>query len=652
MKKILLIATVLLNTFTYSQNKDYIFGYISPEEVKMQKYPLDTTANAVVLYEQGDTKFKVGDTRILVETVYYCKLKIFNKEGFKHATFKIPTYYNDDTSEKVKDIKAVTTNGYAKTTLSKSQIFTEKTNERWKEVKFTLPNIKEGSIVEVQYTVESPFLFNLNGWEFQSEIPKVRSVYNASIPGVYIYNRKLTGYVSLTENYTSEKRNCFRVPRYTDAYANCEEVTYAAEDIPAFIEEDYMTDPDNFRSKIKFELRETRWFDGSKKRYSKTWEDVDKEFKKDKDIGTQLKKTSFFEDKIPTEITSLPNNLEKAKQIYYFIQKHFSWNKKYRLFNDIRVKSAFEEKTGNISEINISLINSLKAAGFDTELVMLSTRANGFTTKKYPVITDFNYVIAKLNIGDNIYLLDATDKQLPFNMLPYRCLNGDGRVMDFENSSYWIDIKPSKNNRNSLTVALELKEDGIIVGKIRKYYSGYRALERRGEISSKTEDDLIAEFENGFDNLEVINYEISNKENKEKGLIEMFEIEIDFTEDTNIMLSPFFDEKFSQNPFQQKNRLYPVDFGYNRNYSVNFSIELPENYTLDSNPKNCSFSLVENGGKFQVVSRKLNDYRYTLKSNFTLNKPLYYNFEYSGLKEIFNQVIKNQKSMLIIKKKL
>ena len=177
-------------------------------------------------------------------------------------------------------------------------------------------------------------------------------------------------------------------------------------------------------------------------------------------IGWQLKKVSFFEDNLPQEIKLLTTDLEKAKAVYSFIQNHFTWNKKYSIFKNVKVKDAYENKIGNVGEINISLINALKAAGLKAELVLVSTRENGFATKIYPVISDFNYVIAKVNIDQKFYLLDATGKLAPFGLLPFRCLNSYGRVMDFENDSYWIDILPYIKSKTQLTAKLILNEDG------------------------------------------------------------------------------------------------------------------------------------------------------------------------------------------------
>ena len=468
MKKIaiLLLSFITINSFS-QKNTEYRFGELKNEELNLKIYNLDTVANALVLYESGYTVFKIKNDKVIISTKHYKKIKIFNREGYKHASFSIRLYNNKTGFESVDEIKAITHNHLNKTFLSKSEIFEEKVNENWKEVKFTMPNLKEGSIIEVEYTLETPFKFNLTGWEFQSDIPKLYSQYKASIPGNYFYNRILIGYLKLKTNSSTIKNDCFSIPGNAGS-ANCEEITYAMNNIPAFEVEEYMTDKENFISKIKFELSEFLWFDGTKEKYTTTWEAVDREFKTDKDIGGQFKKTKLFSDKLPPEIKLLNSDLEKAKAVYTFIQNHFTWNTKFGIFGNVKLKEAFENKVGNVGEINISLINALKTAGLNAELILISTRENGFPTKLHPIISDFNYIIAKVTIENKTYLLDATNKLAPFGLLPYKCLNGFGRAMDFENESYWIDIVPVNDSKTDLSVSLKLNDDGTINGKYKK----------------------------------------------------------------------------------------------------------------------------------------------------------------------------------------
>ncbi|MDX1827996.1 MAG: hypothetical protein R3342_00485 [Lutibacter sp.] len=648
MKKIAILFTLFtINIFAQKQS-DYTFGKVTNEELNLTKYDKDTTANALVLFDYGNTTFKVKNNRIIIQTKFYKKIKIFNAEGYKYGTEKIPIYNNKSENEEVLSIKAETHNGSTISHLLKGNIYRKKINENWSEVSFTLPNLKKGSVIEYEYTLESPFKFNLTGWYFQSSIPSKVSLYKALIPGNYVYNRKLNGYLKLTKNLASVKKKCFHVPPYMGD-SDCEKLTYEMRDIPAFEKEDYMTNEDNFISKIKFELSELRWFDGSNIKYTSTWGAVDKEFKHDRDIGGQFKKTKFFKDKLPKKISSLNSDLEKAKAIYTFIQNHYTWNKKYSIFKGSNVKKAFEIKIGSVGEINISLINALKSAGLNAELVLLSTRENGFPTKIHPVITDFNYIIAKVNINDTYYLLDATDKLIPFGILPFRCLNGSGRVMDFKNPSYWMDIKPNNTSKTQLNVSLKLDNEGNITGKLRKVYFGYDAIDKRKDLLTKTEDDVLSNFESSFDNLEVLDYKLLNQKDIDKPIVENYDIAID--SDSNlqtIFLHPFFDIVVKKNPFKQENRLYPVDYGYPKKAVVNFSLELPENFKIKSLPKSVAYKLQKNGGSFNLITKNHDNKRVTLNSTFSINKPIFYNYEYYSLKELYKLIINTEKTPIVI----
>lgn len=659
MKKITILLLVLFSINLYSQKeRHYTFGKVTADDVNLKKYNLDTTANAIVLKELGSSVFWTKFDEIkrkkqrIVSTTFYKKIKFLNHEEFENqGTIKIRLFNNTLESETVINIKAVTHNNFNKTYLNKENINEKRINDKWRDIIFTMPNLKEGSIIEVEYTIESPFTFNLPSWVFQKNIPVKFSQYTASIPGNYKFNRKLNGTLKLKTNSSTIKKNCFVTSEFERA-ASCEVITYAMENIPAFIEEnEFMTSKMNFISKIKFELAEFHRINGTKEKHTTTWEAVDKKFKTDKDIGGQLKQIKLLDKIIPAKIKLLTTNLEKAKATFSFVQNYFNWNKKYGLFSEINIKNALKNKVGNVGEINISLINALKSVGLNAELVLISTRKNGLPTKLHPVISDFNYMLARVTINNKSYLLDATDRLTPFGLLPFKCLNGYGRVMDFENSSYWINIIPENNSKNQISVSLKLYEDGTFHGKLRRVNFGYDALSRRKNLLNKVDDEIISKFEDSFDNLEVLGYTIENKFDINKPLIETFEIAINNpTHKTTLYFNPFLAEQFKKNPFTQENRLYPVDFGYKRKYVVNFFLEIPENYSIESFPDKKSLALPENGGNFSLTLNKNSDTKITLNSTIKINKPVFYNSEYPILKELFKEIITSQKELIILQR--
>ena len=252
--------------------------------------------------------------------------------------------------------------------------------------------------------------------------------------------------------------------------------------IPALIEEAYMTSPKNFRSAINFELSEVALFTGGKRKITREWSDIDYDLKKHSDFGRQIRKESFFEPFLDVALAGKSDPLEKAKAVYRMIQQRFKWNSYLGMYSEMGIKKAFENRTGNIGDINLSLVSALEGAGLDVEAVVLSTRDNGFVNKLYPVISNFDYVIAKVNIGEESYLLDASDPLLPFGLLPVRCLNDQGRVISMKNASYWIDLKASQKRSSVYSVILALNPDGKITGTLTNFSRGYEAFAKRKKM--------------------------------------------------------------------------------------------------------------------------------------------------------------------------
>ena len=287
-----LLILLICTSSIFAQDK-VAFGELKESEKVFALYEKDTTASAVYLYEYGDNYFEIRDNYIWLITKYHAKIKILEKEGFEYANVEIPIYRTKDNKEKLVNVKAITHNDQSKIYVKKSEIFEEEVNEKRSLTKFTFPNVQEGSIVEYEYEMQSPFYFNFTGWNFQSEIPKIYSEFKAKIPGNWIYNRSLVGFLNLDVNEAIIVKGCFKFPG-TKRDSDCEALRYVMKDVPAFKDsEEYMLSSNNYRSKIEFELSEYKSFYGGTEKFTKSWEDVDKEFKTDKDIGSQLRKKNF-----------------------------------------------------------------------------------------------------------------------------------------------------------------------------------------------------------------------------------------------------------------------------------------------------------------------------------------------------------------------
>lgn len=645
----------ILPAIAFAQDElGFPFGKTNVGELSVKTYASDTSAGAYVMSEFGEAYVDAEDPSKLIFE-YHIKLKILKQREAGRANVEIPLYKSDGKEEHVSRIYAssfnLEGNKVVETKLERQGIFTEKNKKTHNYTKFAIPNVRAGSIIEYQYKIETPFLFNFKNWEFQTDIPKVRSEYYTRIPANYRYNITLRGFYKLDTHETSILKECLR---YGSAAADCEVNRYVMKNIPAFKEEEYMLSKENYLSRINFELAEVQNWDGKKWKYTKEWKDADLELKNRNDFGIQLKRGKDVVDGVIDLIgMGESDSLAKAKKIYDFIKYHYTWNGTYGNLSDLGIKKAFDAKTGNVGDINLTLIAALRYAGFNADPVLLATRANPSPIEIHPVLSDFNYVIARVPIKNKVYLLDAVEDIMPFGQIPYRCYNGKGRVMA-SGGSYWMDLKPTDKDRVVTIINLALAKDGRMTGTISATSFGYAASKKRIEFYETPDEKKYLEkvqSKNAFLNISA--YERTKDEDLSKPVTEKFTVEFsafDSPETTSFLFNPFISGRQEVNPFKLTERIYPVDFAVPKEESITITIELPENFTVESLPDKVTLSLPNAGGKYlfgaQVVGSKLQ-----ISNVLQTAKPAYSSEEYPYLKEIFGRMVQAQNTDIIFKRK-
>ncbi|WP_298899037.1 DUF3857 domain-containing protein [uncultured Psychroserpens sp.] len=651
MKYITLIILLFFLTAN-AQNEYHSEGFeVTKPDIEQKNFAKDSTANALIIYEYGNSY--VDKSSYKLNTEVKRKIKILNRNGFERAEISIFLY--DDKKggkEKIKDINATVyniKNGEVITTkLEKSAIFEEQYNDKYKLVKFAFPSIKEGSVINYSYTLESPFMFKYKGWNFQDDIPVLYSEYNASIPANWEYNIKLVGGQKLTTNYSGVKKNCLQGGG--GANANCGVYKYVMKNIPAFIEEGYMTTKDNYLARIEYELKVFRGFNGSIDNITKTWKSTDNEIEKDTDLGIQLRKTKTVKNTIDHDFNIESDDLKKAQNIFKYVQENFVWNEKFRVLENISIKNLIKEKSGNVGEINAFLHNLLIAYDIDAKPILLSTRRNGFATKIYPVLSDFNYLIVKVDIGGKTYLLDATDDYLTFGQIPFRCLNQYGRLLDFDKGSQWYDIDIKDFSLAEYSYTLDFDANQQLKGNVNYKTTGYNALIDRKNYFNNTAA-YIDRIKSRYASVDISDSKIINTDKKSSDFYFNFKVETtpDIVGNT-VYLNPFLFHFFAENPFKLQERTYPIDFGYKDVFIHKIKVNIDESYQINEIPESFNLKLPENKGSL-FVSTQQNGNSVTLYLKLSFNESIYDSIYYDALKTIMTKVIDTQNNALIVLEK-
>jgi transglutaminase-like putative cysteine protease len=664
MKKILAISTfIFLGILSQAQKTtEYRFTKITEIDFRPKVYDIDSNANAVVLADIGESVIE-GNTKdwFGFEYTRRKRVHILNKNGYSQADFAVYLYSNSSSEEKLTSIKAYTYNlengKVIETKLDKSAVFTDKLDNNSIVKKFTLPAIKEGSIIDVEYTVTSDFLFNLKSWTFQNSIPTLWSEYKLSLPEFFGYIFLGQGYHPYLINENKQRNKEYHVSDVRGAGAT-DRLTIAAlvtdyrwvmKDIPELKKESFTSTINNYVSKIEFQLSEYR-HPLTYRQIMHSWPQVAKEMLERDDFGKQLlTNNGWMSDDIKPVLANATTQLEKAKNIYAFVRDNFVCTDHEALFTTQNLKSVLKTKKGNVADLNLLLTAMLKHEGITADPVILSTRDNGFTYELYPVINRFNYVACHAVIDDKPYYLDASRSRLGFGKIPYECYNGWARIIN--ETSDGINLLSDSLKERKVTSVILIEDKGKWAGTFIQQLGDYESYSMRNKIKEEGEESFFKNLQKtyGFD-VKTQSEKIDSLKVYEAPVTVRYKFTMDPGTEDMLYINPLFGEAQKENPFKSAERSYPVEMPYTVDETYVATIYVPTGYEVEEMPQQIRVKLNEqNEGMFEYAIEKHNNI-ISLRSRVKLERTFYAPDEYEILREFFNLIVKKQSEQIVLKK--
>jgi hypothetical protein len=613
-------------------------------EVAMKTWPSDTIAEAVVLSDQGESRFFITSSNGLeIQFNRSTKIKILKEAGVGYGNVEIPIYHDKEETERVEFLQGnvynIENGGMQATPFDAKQVYEEKISNNWSVKKFALPNVKAGSLIEYSYAIITPFKFKLPEWEFQWEIPVLKSRYTLGAVPFYEYMFLFQGALKFSNQTKREGTTSYQLGPV--AY---KELFYEFEmaNVAAFRDEEFITSKEDNIMKIDFQLTKFTDVYGASQNVLSTWKELSRELMKNTEFGKYISASErYFKNNLP--FATKADTLENVKQAIEHVKNQYTWSGDYRLLTDMKVTDFVAKKKGDSSEKNLFAIGLLNTMGINAQPVLISTRNHGRIKSDYPFIDAFNHVLILVKVGATDYLLDTTDPYCPFGLLPLQCINNKGYIVDNKNSDNWVTLNKAKPSMvyYEITQIPNPTIDSISTSIYAKA-NYYDAMKLRKQCVSDLDD-----FKKKIcQNMQLDSFKIEDLENTDKqlGIKSQGNTEIERA-GNNLIIHPFNGLCETKNIFKSEQRTYPVDLTYAKQRVFISTITIPKGYRIASLPGNTTIN-----NPLMQVSRteKTEEDKLVITANYTLPKAIYPPEDYALLRSTFSQMVSRLNSPIIL----
>ncbi len=664
---LLCLCLCALHPFAQGKAK-HTLGKLAPADFILPATPIiDSSSNAVILADLGDVHF-IGNRNGWFSYVYVrqTRIKIVNKNAFGLATVSVWLYgENSENMDKLTNVEAtaytVENGQLQETKMDAKDIYPTRFNKYWTVAKFSVPGVKEGSILEYTYTITSRYDFDLPAWEFQYEqYPCLSSEYHVEIPQTLNYVLVRQGVHPYAVDKGSIGNSSYAVTEKADqsalggqdqdliVHATTVKHDWVMKNVPAFGAERYLTTPQNYLDKISFQQSGTYNGEVSETRMN-TWAKATEELLEDPRFGGPLNEENSAVNGLADKIPENGDLLARAKAVYYYVSQHFTCTShdKY-IRTDLR--DVIRNNSGTIGDINLLLIALLRRKGFEADPVLLSTRDHGFNMASYPILDKLDYVIVRLHLGFQVYYLDATRRQLGFGTLASNCYNGHARIISKKDSGsvyFWADsLKESK-----VTMVLMTGTDKGLAGSWQSTLGSQESYEVRRRVAEHGKAEFFKAIQTSWgDDAEISEGGIDSVDRLEDPLKVHYEFLLKEPPNTSVLyFYPIMGDDWRENPFTAAERKYPVEMNYTIDRTYVFSLMIPDGYVVDELPKSAKVALNGDQGYFEYLIASQGG-QIQLRCRVKLSKAWFPAEDYSSLRDFFAYIVKKENEQIVLKK--
>ena len=455
---------------------------ISPQDLSMTSEPKAPGAAGVILYRQVDRDDNHG-----TETDYL-RVKILGASARdKYSNLRLQ-YFPD--RQTIDDVEARTIHADGSVYAFNGSVADEPDGALRGLVRrakvLPLPNVEVGSIVEYRWHIRMP---SLVGFQYMR-------VYNSQ----WILNEDL---------FTREARFSLRVPsNFSVSYtwplglpdgaqppvtSSDRMVTMQVHDVPAFVSEEFMPPVNVLRKRVDFNYTDTKHPISDPIAY---WAQYSKESARV--VDGYVGHSAAMNKALATIVDRGDSDETKLRKIYARVQQLHNDSYDAPLASSQLPAGSYIEHTEDVAdiwdhqhgkswELTWLFLGLVRAAGFEADPVMLSSRNTFFFIKSSLEKAQLNSNVVRVKLGDKEIFADPGAAFTPFGALPWYETAVEG-IRLTKDGGDWIDIAlpPASASRVVRRATLQLSDDGTLQGSVTVRYSGAEA--QRVRLRERAED--------------------------------------------------------------------------------------------------------------------------------------------------------------------
>jgi len=616
----------------------------------------DKGAEAVKLIDWGNTYYEKGDVgRDAFKTVFErrTRIKILKTHGLAFANVKIP-YYSGNDEERIIRLNANTynmdTSGNIEVApVKKSSIFSKRINNKYSEIIIAFPDVKVGSVIEYQYTMERQTMGHLRDWFFQERIPVCYSEYQLIIPQTFRFSVQ----PSVIDPMEQKKKvvDEFLTSEQGPLKVKSIKTNYIMHNLPGIKDEPFMGAAKDYMQRLEFQLKQIDYGNNNFADLRLKWSDVVEELNNDEDFGVQLE-TDILNTEAFIEVAKTIANIEtRMKYVYDYVRKMMNWNEEESIYADRNINKAWETKEGNTAAINLLLVKLLNDAGIKASPILMSTRDNGMVTPYYPFISQFNTVLVYVPVNDKYFVLDATDKITDYRLVPEKITNTKGFITDGKEGE-WKEISSGRYTYKLMAaVHGEIDASGTMKGDGLVNCSGYARRQRCENWLKNKEQFKEDYFIKPYSNLKIEDLTVNNVGVDSLPLEQKVKFSSVLNSSGNykyFTVSLFSD--LEKNPFVADERIADIDFGFQQDYTLFGNYTIPDDYVFDTLPENIYMIMPDTSIVFSR-SIQADENSISVKISVSFKRNTYPATYYPEFKEFYKKLFAKLNEQIVIKKK-